>query len=146
MVMKKLLRVACVGLSLILLTACADDETTELTDAQQVEQQIARGGEVYGDKCASCHGASGEGTNMAPAVVGMGVLPKDAPAGAARDVQFVTALDVFVWASQTMPGDAPGTLETNDMLAVFAFALNANGVTLTKPLDGDVAEAIVLNP
>ena len=45
-----------------------------------------------------------------------------------------------------MPGDAPGSLTTDEYLAIFAFDLTANGITLDKPLDGPAAQAIVLHP
>jgi cytochrome c len=127
-------------LALIMFSGCGEDEGELLT------QQIEKGVSVYTAKCAGCHGAMGQGTDLGPAVVGQGVFPKQPRQGAVRNVEFKTALDVFVWAKANMPGDAPGTMSDEDMLAVFAFDLDANGVTLEKPLDGDSASKIVLNP
>jgi hypothetical protein len=45
-----------------------------------------------------------------------------------------------------MPGDKPGSLSADQMLAIFAFDLTANGVKLSAPLDGAAAQAIVLHP
>ena len=53
---------------------------------------------------------------------------------------------MFAWTTERMPGDAPGTLETDEYLAIFAFDLTANGVKLSAPLDGPAAAAIVLHP
>jgi mono/diheme cytochrome c family protein len=108
--------------------------------------QIEQGKQLYGEKCAKCHGDAGQGTDKAPPVVGKEAFPEKPRAGAKRDVDFHTAADVFAWASKHMPGDAPGSLSTDQYLAIFAFDLTANGITLDKPLDGPAAQAIVLHP
>src|SRR5687768_3439150 len=124
---------------IVLIAACGSSPTP-------LEQQIERGITAYTSNCAGCHGANGEGTNLGPAVVGQGVFPKQPRPGAVRNVQFVTALDVYVWAKANMPADAPGTMSDETLLSIFAFDLDANGVKLEKPLDGDMASKIVLNP
>lgn len=108
--------------------------------------QIERGTQLYGAHCAKCHGDGGQGSASAPPVVGKDAFPLAPRAGAKRDVEFRTAADVFAWATVHMPGDAPGTLTTDEYLAIFAFDLTANGVKLTAPLDGAAAQAIVLHP
>ncbi len=110
---------------------------------------IAKGGEVYGAHCAKCHGDAGQGTDKAPAVVGVatGALPLDPRPGAKRDVQFHTAADIGGWAAAHMPGDAPGTLSLDDYVAVLAFDLHANGVDLgSEPFTLDRAKTIVIHP
>jgi mono/diheme cytochrome c family protein len=114
--------------------------------AMTVTTQIEQGKGLYVEKCAKCHGDAGQGTSKAPAVVGKDAFPQQPRSGAKRDVEFRTAADVFAWASKHMPGDAPGSLSTDQYLAIFAFDLTANGVTLDKPLDGPAAQAIVLHP
>jgi cytochrome c len=108
--------------------------------------QIEQGKQLYVEHCAKCHGDAGQGTDKGPPVVGKDAFPLQARAGAKRDVAFHTAADVFAWASKNMPGDAPGTLSTDQYLAIFAFDLTANGIKLDKPLDGPAAQAIVLHP
>ncbi len=108
--------------------------------------QIETGKQLYIEHCASCHGNGGQGSDTAPPVVGSDAFPLNPRPGAKRDVQFHTAADVFGWAIKHMPGDAPGTLKTEEYLAIFAFDLTANGVKLTAPLDGPAAAAIVLHP
>lgn len=115
------------------------------SETRTFDDQVQAGLTVYVDRCAGCHGDAGQGTASGPAVVGDGALPLDPPDGAARTTQFRTALDVFTFASQTMPGDAPGSLEPAQMVDVLAFALSANGVTLEEPLSGDNAASIVIN-
>ncbi len=117
-------------------------DTKPTTAAEQIEQ----GKKLYGEKCATCHGDAGQGTKKAPPVVGKDAFPLDPRPKAKRDVKFHTAADVFAWASKHMPAKAPGSLTTDQYLAIFAFDLTANGVKLDKPLDGDAASKIVLHP
>ena len=110
------------------------------------ESQIAAGKKLYTEKCANCHGDAGQGSKKAPPVVGKDAFPLDPRPGQKRDVKFHTAADVFGWATKHMPPKKPGTLSTDEWLAIFAFDLAANGVKLEQPLDGAKAQAIVLHP
>ena len=138
--------------SLLLGAACgssAPKATTSpvaATDGTTITAQIATGKQLYGANCASCHGDGGQGTDKAPPVVGKDAFPLEPRSGAKRDAKFHTAADVFAWTTQHMPGDAPGTLSTDEYLAIFAFDLTANGLKLEAPLDGAAAAAIVLHP
>jgi mono/diheme cytochrome c family protein len=119
---------------------------TALTAPDPVATQIEQGKKLYTDNCSKCHGAAGQGTKDAPPVVGKDAFPLDPRAKAKRDVKFHTAADVFAWASKNMPAKKPGTLTTDQYLAIFAFDLTANGIKLDKPLDGAAAAKIVLHP
>lgn len=116
------------------------------SDADLLAAQIERGKTLYTETCAGCHGAGGEGSDKGPPVVGPEAFPRDPRPGAERSTQFKTAADVFAFASANMPPRDPGSLSTDEYLAIFAFDLTANGVTLAKPLDADAAAAIVLHP
>jgi cytochrome c len=110
------------------------------------EAQVARGGELYGDHCAKCHGDAGQGTEKAPAVVGDDALPLEPPEERqVRTTEFHTAMDVFLFADEYMPGDDPGSLPDQDMVDVLAFALYANGVDLDEPLSAANADSVVIN-
>ena len=111
-----------------------------------VAAQIEQGKKLYVAKCAKCHGDAGQGIKDAPPVVGKDAFPLEPRAKAKRNVKFHTAADVFAWASKNMPAKAPGSLTTDEYLAIFAFDLSANGVKLDKPLDGPAAAKIVLHP
>lgn len=114
----------------------------EITFAAQVEH----GAKVYGDHCASCHGAQGQGGEKAPPLVGAEALPLAPRAGAKRDVEFHTAADVFGWVKVHMPGDAPGSLTDEEYVDVLAFALKANGVDLSPGhLDAEKAQTLKLH-
>lgn len=122
---------------------------TETKEPQTVEDQIAVGQKLYGDHCASCHGAGGEGKGKVPAVVGLdkGALPLNPPpTSKGRKVQFKTAADVGAWVSKTMPGDDPGSLKEWQYWAILAFDLKANGAPPTKKLDASTAKDIVIHP
>ena len=133
-------------------TACAgsaeDDSASASTESPQTfAAQVALGQRVYGAKCAGCHGASGQGTDMAPRLVGLdqGALPLQAPAERKlRHEDFVTVGDVASFAVMNMPPDKPGSLTTDEYLAVLAFDLKANGVMLERKLDLDLAETLTI--
>ncbi|HEY4122213.1 MAG TPA: cytochrome c [Byssovorax sp.] len=109
--------------------------------------QIARGQQVFAQKCAKCHGAGGEGGKDAPALVGAKALPLDPPPGAKhRTAKFHTGADVATFVKANMPGDAPGTLTDEELTAVLAFDLKANGVNVGKVVDPQVAAGVVLHP
>jgi polar amino acid transport system substrate-binding protein len=122
--------------------SAAGGDGTEISFADQVE----RGAKIYGDKCASCHGAQGQGGEKAPPLVGAEALPLAPRAGAKRDVEFHTAADVFGWVKVHMPGDAPGSLSDEEYVDVLAFDLKANGVDLAPGhLDAERAQTLKLH-
>lgn len=137
-------------LALTPLTACGDKSPAPAAPsdnpADRVAAQIEQGKQLYVDKCAECHGDAGQGSDQAPPVVGPEAFPLHPREGAKRTADFHTAADVFAFASTQMPPDAPGSLTTDQYLAIFAFDLTANGVKLTVPLDAAAAQAIVLHP
>ncbi len=112
---------------------------------QSFAEQVALGGQVYGDRCAGCHGAAGEGAK-APAVVGLqtGALPLEPRADSKRDTQFVTVADVASFVVATMPPKAPGSLSAEEYWAVLAFDLSANGITLEQKLTSELAATLTI--
>jgi len=108
-------------------------------------EQVALGQQLYGEHCAKCHGASGEG-GKAPAVVGLdkGALPLDPPAGAKyRTTQFKTVLDIAKFVTTSMPPKKAGTLTEEQYWSILAFDLKANGIELgDKKLDGALAATL----
>ncbi len=123
-------------------------ETQNSPQTDTVAAQIERGGMIYGQSCAGCHGDAGQGTSKAPALVGAGALPLHADADAARQGEFRTALDIAVFATQSMPPkeSARKKMKEADYWAVLAFALSANGVELSEPVGPGNAGSIVLHP
>lgn len=125
----------------------ATPTTPATPTASTFAAQVTLGQKLYGDNCASCHGAGGEG-DKAPRVVGLdkGALPLDpAPTAKYRKTQFKTAADVGGFVVKSMPPTAPGSLKESDYWAILAFDLHANGVDLPKPLDGSTAKEVVIH-
>jgi cytochrome c len=88
---------------------------------------VAEGAQLYAQQCAACHGATGrEGPD--PVVVGgQGSL------ASAQPVQTIGsfwpyATTVFDYIRRAMPFTAPGSLSDDQVYALTAFLLAANGV------------------
>jgi cytochrome c len=136
------------GLLACVLFACADDgkEEKEMDQGQAVEAQATRGQTLFGRHCASCHGDSGQG-DTAPRLVGLeeGALPLKPPdTRQVRMVDFVTVADVAGFAVANMPPGKGGSLSTDEYLAILAFDLKANGLTLEQELDLDLAAELTI--
>lgn len=107
------------GLGLVALIAAAGAarsaapvQTVPFTAAQAAE-----GAQVYGQRCALCHGRQLEGTFEVPALTGRFVAN-----WAGRPVGDLTA-----YLGRAMPQFAPGTLPPEDNVRVVAYVLQANG-------------------
>ncbi len=79
-------------------------------------EQAQRGGDIFSDSCAGCHGADASG-GFGPALVGPGSLGR-----------FATAADVFAFASVNMPRNDPGSLPTQSYVDIIAWLLDARGI------------------
>ena len=112
------------------------------------DDQVALGGKLYGENCARCHGAGGEGSAKVPAVVGKSALPLEARAPSQlRKTPFHTAGDVLQFVKANMPPNKAGALTDDQYAAIIAFDLKANGVDLGgKKIDESTARTFVLHP
>jgi cytochrome c len=133
---------------LLLALGCAageDPVSTHSADSapRTFRAHVERGQHLFEENCASCHGASGEGAQKVPRLVGLaqGALPLEPrPWQRLRRTKFRTAADVAQFAMDYMPLDAPGSLPTQDYLDILTFILNANGIDLgERPLDPSIA-------
>jgi mono/diheme cytochrome c family protein len=97
---------------------------------------VARGVVVYAAQCAQCHGANGEGLPTFPRLVG-----RDSAGAPKPEFQFATtnktktignywphATTVFDYIKRAMPFAAPGSMTDDDVYAVTAYLLSANGI------------------
>jgi cytochrome c len=128
------------------LAAAVAPSTTAATSPASFADQVALGQKVYGENCASCHGAAGSG-GKAPPVVGLskGALPLNPPSTAKyRKTQFKTVADIAEFVTKTMPPNAPGSLSAEQYWATLAFDLKANGINLDKKLDANVAATLTV--
>ena len=82
---------------------------------------VAEGAAIYAAKCASCHGAKGEG-GAADRLVGN--------AGNQRTVgnYWPYATTLYDYTFRSMPFMQPGSLTPNETYALVAFILNMNGI------------------
>jgi mono/diheme cytochrome c family protein len=137
--------------SLLWLAACGGDDdkgaVEEEAETDAFALQAARGATLYGRHCASCHGDSGQGSEEAPRLVGLdqGALPEKPPASrAVRTVDFVTVADVASFAVANMPPGEGGSLSNAEYLAILAFDLKANGITLEEELSLELAAELTI--
>lgn len=87
----------------------------------------ATGAKIYAERCAACHGATGREGPDPVLVGGRGTL------GGKEPVQTIGsywpyATTVFDYIRRAMPFPAPGSLSDDDVYALTAFLLAANGI------------------
>ena len=131
------------------LCACGSDDSAgaEQPDAPATfAEQVELGGMLFGEHCASCHGDAGQGTQAAPALVGLdqGALPLEPRTGAKRTGRFETVADVASFVVENMPAGAPGSLSAEEYWAILAFDLSANGIDLEQKLTPEVATGLTI--
>jgi mono/diheme cytochrome c family protein len=88
----------------------AQGKTTQ--DGVYTEAQAKRGDQTYAKACASCHAADLSGSGQAPAL-------GDADFNKEWDGQPLS--DLFDRIHATMPADAPGTMQPEEVADVMAF-------------------------
>ncbi|WP_394823524.1 c-type cytochrome [Pendulispora albinea] len=126
----------CSAALFLLMNGCGDSNSQDsgappTSNTDDGETQAARGAQLYGAHCASCHGPSGEGSGEAPPLVGKEALPlHPRSTQRVRTNQFHTALDVAQFAVRTMPPKSPGSLKETEYWDIIAFDLKANGVSV----------------
>jgi mono/diheme cytochrome c family protein len=79
--------------------------------------QADRGGAVYAQSCANCHGSGLEGADMSPALAGAAFM---------ASWNDLTLGDLFERIRISMPADRPGSLSRPQMADVIAYLLRAN--------------------
>lgn len=95
---------------------------------------VAQGLTVYAQKCAMCHGAKGEGTLQYPRLVGRDPQAEKfvfgSKPGLPRTIgnYWPSATGLFDYVRRAMPFNAPGSLMNEEVYAVTAYLLAANGV------------------
>jgi len=93
----------------------------------------ADGTTLYAARCASCHGARGEGVATYPKLVG---APFDSAFRFGADVKLVKtpgnywpyATTLYDYIHRAMPADAPGSLRPAEVYGLVAYLLAENGV------------------
>ena len=89
---------------------------------------VAQGEALYAKLGAKCHGAKGEGTDAAPALVGgMGSLTTDKPVKTVGSY-WPYATTLFDYIRRAMPADNPQSLSPDEVYALCAYLLHLNGI------------------
>ncbi len=110
-----------------------------------VDAQVQQGAAVFSQMCAKCHGPSGEGSQVAPPLVGRGALPTNPPpTRRVRTMAFPTAMEVGQFILWNMPPPG-GKIAKPDCAAVLAWLLRSNGYAVTQPISPTTAAQIPLN-
>ena len=86
---------------------------------------VSEGKAVYDAKCASCHGAKGEG-QPANRLVGGSVRPPSAVKTVGSFWPYATTLYDYV--NRAMPWDRPQSLRPDEVYSVSAYILHLNGI------------------
>jgi S-disulfanyl-L-cysteine oxidoreductase SoxD len=87
----------------------------------------ARGKAVYAERCAACHGETGEIPTYIRLVGGHGTLATDKPIQTIGSFwQYATTLWSYI--RRTQPFNAPGSLTADQVYAVTAYLLHLNGI------------------
>jgi mono/diheme cytochrome c family protein/SAM-dependent methyltransferase len=92
-------------------------EPRTVWDGVYTTEQAARGALLYDQECASCHGPSGTGGGMAPALVG---------AAFSANYDGLTVGDLFDRNRNTMPPGKEGQIGAPENAAITAFMLQFN--------------------
>jgi cytochrome c len=85
------------------------------------------GAALYRAKCASCHGEGGRGATAEELAGGSGALTSAAP-DKTIGLYWPYATTLFDFTRRAMPMDAPGSLSDDEVYALCAYLLFANGL------------------
>jgi mono/diheme cytochrome c family protein len=91
--------------------------TKSVWDGVYTEEQAKRGGPLYADNCASCHGPELMGGEMAPPLANGDFL---------SGWDGLTVGDLFERIRISMPQNAPGSLSGQQNADILSFVLSAN--------------------
>ena len=86
-----------------------------------------QGAEIYREKCAACHGMTGEGKPADRLVGGVGSLAGDTPVKTVASY-WPYATTLFDFVRRSMPLNEPQSLTNDEVYAVSAHILHLNGL------------------
>ena len=90
---------------------------------------VEQGKALFAQRCAACHGAAGEGSTADMLVGGVGSL---AAKSAKRTIgsYWPYSTTIFDYVRRAMPFDKPGSLTADEIYALSAWLLHANGIVV----------------
>jgi mono/diheme cytochrome c family protein len=100
------------------------------------DAQAKRGAAIYAERCASCHAPDLSGIDQAPPLVGADFL---------TEWNDTTLNDLFERVRISMPADAPGSLQRQQVADVIALVLQKDGFpagSADLPADADTLKAL----
>ena len=98
---------------------------------------VRQGEAIFAEKCASCHGAHGEGKPMDRLAGGIGTLHDKKPEKTVGSF-WPYATTLFDFVRRAMPLNAPQSLTPDEVYAVSAYVLFLNGIVAQDTiLDAD---------
>ena len=86
-----------------------------------------QGQPIFAQKCAACHGASGEGSSVAPKLVDPTPFVTGVTAPTIGNY-WLYATTVWDYINRAMPFDMPGSLSPNEVYALTAYLLSQNQI------------------
>jgi S-disulfanyl-L-cysteine oxidoreductase SoxD len=87
-----------------------------------------QGAEVFASKCAACHGPAGEGSPLAPRLIGgRGPLTTPTPSRTLANY-WPFATTIWDYINRAMPPKQEGSLSASDVYALTAFILSKNEI------------------
>jgi len=117
----------------VLLQAQSPQPTHSVWDGVYTKEQAGRGQPLYGEHCASCHGATLEGGESAPALAGAEFL---------SNWNGLTAGDLFERMRTSMPQNKPGKLSREVNADILAYMLSGNQFPAGKTELSHVTEVL----
>src|SRR5581483_10542352 len=103
---------------LALFVLAAAQTSRSVWDGVYTAEQAKHGADLYADQCASCHGLSLNGGEMAPPLTGGEFM---------SNWNGLTVVDLFYRIRTTMPANAAGTLNRDKTAEILANILSVNG-------------------
>ena len=98
---------------------------------------VRQGQTLFGERCAACHGAQGEGGSADRLVGGQGTLATGKPVRTVGSF-WPYATTLFDYIRRAMPYDAPQSLSADETYALSAYVLHLNGI-LPEDVELDAA-------
>src|SRR5690242_530459 len=87
-----------------------------------------QGAEIFANKCAACHGPTGEGSQLAPRLIGgRGPLTVSTPSRTLANY-WPFATTIYDYINRAMPPKQEGSLSASDVYALTAFILYKNEI------------------
>jgi cytochrome c len=128
------------------------DVRPDFTGLPKGSGSVAKGQEVWDEKCAACHGTFGESTQVFPPIVG-GTTKADMATGRVAGLQnpseqrttlmkLATLSTLWDYINRAMPWNAPKSLTTEEVYALVAYILHLGDIVPADFVlsDGNIRE------